>query len=110
MKIGIAQMNSIVGDLSFNADEIISRYQDLVSSGADLVITPELSVTGYPPRDLIFRSKFIDDNLKVIEKIAEKVGNVPIVVGCIDYNTQNTGNPFENAACLLYTSPSPRDS
>ena len=101
MKIGIAQMNSIVGDLSFNADEIISRYQDLVSSGADLVITPELSVTGYPPRDLIFRSKFIDDNLKVIEKIAEKVGNVPIVVGCIDYNTQNTGNPFENAAVVI---------
>ena len=86
---------------SFNADEIISRYQDLVSSGADLVITPELSVTGYPPRDLIFRSKFIDDNLKVIEKIAEKVGNVPIVVGCIDYNTQNTGNPFENAAVVI---------
>ena len=101
MKIGIAQMNSIVGDLSFNADEIISRYQDLVSSGADLVITPELSVTGYPPRDLIFKSKFIDDNLKVIEKIAEKVGNVPIVVGCIDYNTQNTGNPFENAAVVI---------
>ena len=101
MKIGIAQMNSIVGDLSFNADEIISRYQDLVSSGADLVITPELSVTGYPPRDLIFRSKFIDDNLKFIEKIAEKVGNVPIVVGCIDYNTQNTGNPFENAAVVI---------
>ena len=101
MKIGIAQMNSIVGDLSFNADEIIFRYQDLVSSGADLVITPELSVTGYPPRDLIFRSKFIDDNLKVIEKIAEKVGNVPIVVGCIDYNTQNTGNPFENAAVVI---------
>ena len=101
MKIGIAQMNSIVGDLSFNADEIISRYQDLVSSGADLVITPELSVTGYPPRDLIFRSKFIDDSLKIIEKIAEKVGNVPIVVGCIDYNTQNTGNPFENAAVVI---------
>lgn len=101
MKIGIAQMNSIVGDLSFNADEIISRYQDLVSSGADLVITPELSVTGYPPRDLIFRSNFIDDNLKAIEKIAEKVGNVPIIVGCIDYNTQNTGNPFENAAVVI---------
>ena len=64
------------------------------------MITPELSV-GYPPRDLIFRSKFIDDNLKVIEKIAEKVGNVPIVVGCIDYNTQNTGNPFENAAVVI---------
>ena len=101
MKIGIAQMNSIVGDLSFNADEIISRYQDLVSSGADLVITPELSVTGYPPRDLIFRSNFIDDNLKAIEKIAEKVGNVPIIVGCIDYNTQNTGSPFENAAVVI---------
>ena len=101
MKIGIAQMNSIVGDLSFNADEIISRYQDLVSSGADLVITPELSVTGYPPRDLIFRSNFIDDNLKAIEKIAEKVGNVPIIVGCIDYNTQNAGNPFENAAVVI---------
>ena len=91
MKIGIAQINSVVGDLKWNADEILSKYKELVSLGADLVVTPELSITGYPPRDLLFKSKFIDDNLSVIENLSQSIGDIPIIV------------------CLLYTSPSPRD-
>ena len=49
MKIGIAQINSVVGDLKWNADEILSKYKELVLVGAYLVITPELSLTGYHP-------------------------------------------------------------
>ena len=101
MKIGIAQINSIVGDLKWNADEILSKYKELVLLGADLVVTPELSITGYPPRDLIFKSKFIDDNLSVIENLSQSIGNIPIIVGCVEYNTQDSGNPFQNTALVI---------
>ena len=101
MKIGIAQINSIVGDLKWNADEILSKYKELVSLGADLVVTPELSITGYPPRDLLFKSKFIDDNLSVIENLSQSIGNIPIIVGCVEYNTQDSGNPFQNTALVI---------
>ena len=101
MKIGIAQINSIVGDLKWNADEILSKYKELVSLGADLVVTPELSITGYPPRDLIFKSKFIDDNLSVIENLSQSIGNIPIIVGCVEHNTQDSGNPFQNTALVI---------
>ena len=101
MKIGIAQINSVVGDLKWNADEILSKYKELVSLGADLVVTPELSITGYPPRDLLFKSKFIDDNLSVIENLSQSIGNIPIIVGCVEYNTQDSGNPFQNTALVI---------
>ena len=101
MKIGIAQINSIVGDLKWNADEILSKYKELVSLGADLVVTPELSITGYPPRDLLFKSKFIDDNLSVIENLSQSIGDIPIIVGCVEYNTQDSGNPFQNTALVI---------
>lgn len=101
MKIGIAQINSVVGDLKWNADEILSKYKELVSLGADIVVTPELSITGYPPRDLLFKSKFIDDNLSVIENLSQSIGNIPIIVGCVEYNTQDSGNPFQNTALVI---------
>ena len=101
MKIGIAQINSVVGDLKWNADEILSKYKELVSLGADLVITPELSITGYPPRDLLFKSKFIDDNLAVIENISQSIGNIPIVLASVEYNTEDSGNPFQNTALVI---------
>ena len=101
MKIGIAQINSVVGDLKWNADEILSKYKELVSLGADIVVTPELSITGYPPRDLLFKSKFIDDNLSVIENLSQSIGDIPIIVGCVEYNTQDSGNPFQNTALVI---------
>ena len=62
MKIGIAQLNSIVGDVSGNAESIVLAYNELVSKGADIVITSELSLTGYPPRDLVFKSTLVPKN------------------------------------------------
>src|SRR5690625_648723 len=53
MRIGIAQINTIVGDLAGNRKKIIEAYQKLSSEGADFVVFPELAVCGYPPRDLL---------------------------------------------------------
>ena len=52
MRIGIAQINTTVGDIPGNTDRIISAYQQLCKKGAELVVFPELVITGYPPRDL----------------------------------------------------------
>ena len=101
MKIGIAQLNSIVGDLSGNAESIVLAYNELVSKGADIVITPELSLTGYPPRDLVFKSTFVPKNLEALDDIMARVGPVPLMVGYVDFNTEDAGKPFENAVAVL---------
>ena len=100
MKIGFAQINSTVGDLRGNRDRILIAYRDLVARGADLVLTPELALTGYPPQDLVFKSRFVPTNLEALAELEGEVGEVALVVGFIDRNT-GTGQPFHNAAAVL---------
>ena len=100
MKIGFAQLNPTVGDLSGNFELIARTYDGLVEKGAELVLTPELAITGYPPQDLIFKSRFVPENLQVVEKLHARVGNVPLLVGFVDRN-EGRGKPFHNAAALL---------
>jgi len=61
MKIGFAQINPTVGDLRGNCELIIGAYQRLAAAGAELVLTPELAITGYPPQDLVFKSRFVPE-------------------------------------------------
>src|SRR5256886_13712848 len=100
MKIGFAQINPTVGDLSGNFEKIISAYERLAAAGADLVLTQELAITGYPPQDLVFKSRFVPENLKVLEQLHARVGKVPLLVGFVDRNN-GRGKPFHNAAALL---------
>src|SRR5437870_1104811 len=100
MKIGFAQINPTVGDLSGNFEKIISAYERLAAAGAELVLTPELAITGYPPQDLVFKSRFVPENLKVLEQLHARVGKVPLLVGFVDRN-DGRGKPFHNAAALL---------
>lgn len=100
MKIGFAQINPTVGDLRGNCDLIIGAYERLAAAGAELVLTPELAITGYPPQDLVFKSRFVPENLAVLEKLHSRVGNAPLLVGFVDRNV-GRGKPFHNAAALL---------
>ena len=100
MKIGFAQINPTVGDLRGNCELIIGAYQRLAAAGAEVVMTPELAITGYPPQDLIFKSRFVPENLAVLDKLHARVGNAPLLVGFVDRN-QGRGKPFHNAAALL---------
>jgi NAD+ synthetase len=100
MKIGFAQINPVVGDLRGNCERIIGAYQRLAAAGAELVLTPELAITGYPPQDLVFKSRFVPENLAVLDKLHACVGDTPLVVGFVDRN-QERGKPFHNAAALL---------
>ncbi len=100
MKIGLAQINPTVGDLTGNASLVLEQYRALQGQGADLVLTPELALTGYPPQDLLFQSGFVEGNLSALEGLARAVGETPLVVGYVDF-FDGTGRPFRNAAAVL---------
>jgi len=100
MKIGFAQLNPTVGDLSGNFELIVRAYDRLANAGAELVLTPELAITGYPPQDLVFKSRFVPQNLEILKRLHARVGNAALLVGFVDRN-EGRGKPFHNAAALL---------
>jgi NAD+ synthetase len=100
MKIGFAQINPTVGDLRGNGELITRAYERLAAAGAELVLTPELAITGYPPQDLVLKSRFVPENLELLERLHARVGDTPLLVGFVDRN-EGRGKPFRNAAALL---------
>ena len=100
MKIGFAQINPTVGDLRGNFEKIAGAYDQLARAGADIVIAPELAVTGYPPQDLVFKSGFVSENLAVLDQLQKRLNKPALLVGFVDRN-EGRGKPFHNAAALL---------
>ena len=100
MKIGFAQINPTVGDLRGNFEKITGAYDQLARAGADIVIAPELAVTGYPPQDLVFKSRFVPENLAVLDQLQKRLNKPALLVGFVDRN-EGRGKPFHNAAALL---------
>ena len=100
MKVGFAQLNPTVGDLRGNFEKILQSYGRLASAGAELVVTPELAITGYPPQDLVFKSRFVPETLEILEELHRRVGKSALLVGFVDRN-EGRGKPFHNAAALL---------
>ena len=101
MNIGLAQINSTVGDLEGNARKIVEACRALEEGGAEIVLTPELVLTGYPPQDLLFQSDFVPMSLRVLEEIHSAVGKAAWIVGCVRKNPAASGRPFFNAAAIL---------
>jgi NAD+ synthase (glutamine-hydrolysing) len=101
MRIGFAQINTTVGDILGNRDRILSAYEKAVALGADLVLTPELALTGYPPQDLVFKSRFVPETLESVDQLRAAVGDVPLLVGYVDFNPVKAGKPFVNACAVL---------
>jgi NAD+ synthase (glutamine-hydrolysing) len=102
MKIGFAQLDTTVGDLKGNSEKIVRAYQRLADGGAELVLTPELALTGYPPQDLVFKSRFVPETLDILQKLHGRIGKAALLVGFVDRN-EGRGKPFHNAAALLET-------
>jgi NAD+ synthetase len=102
MKIGIAQINPVVGDFPGNAKRILAAYRECLDAGADLVLTPELSLAGYPPRDLVFKSQFVPKCLQALDYLAGESREVPLLVGYVDHHhPTRRGKPFRNAVAWL---------
>jgi len=98
MRIGIAQINTIVGDLAGNRRKVIAAYEQLCRAGAELVVFPELAVCGFPPRDLLFKRRFVPDVEESLLQIANEVGEIPALIGFVETNPSSSGRPFFNAA------------
>lgn len=97
MKIAIAQFNAIVGDVTGNANTIIALANQAKQQGADLMITPELALCGYPPEDLLFRQDFIIANQKALQRIAQSTSDITLLVG----HPHDEDKQLFNAASVL---------
>lgn len=97
MKIGLAQINPTVGDLDGNARLILEAYEKLVAEGAELVLFPELALPGYPPRDLLFKSRFVPDTEEKLATLAEQIGTIPALVGTVLRREGGRGRSLWNA-------------
>ena len=97
MKIAIAQINCIVGDLTGNAKKIIASVGQAQAQGATLVVTPELSLCGYPPEDLLLRADFLDVCNEALNALAAKLSGVTVIVG----HPHQVGEACFNAASVL---------
>ena len=98
MKIALAQINSFVGDIENNSNLIIKRAKEASIRGAELFITPELSICGYPPEDLVLREDFLDACSKALKKIAKAMPSIKMIVG----HPLKKGSKIYNAASLLF--------
>jgi len=102
MKLALAQINTTVGDFDGNLALLRAAYERGVAAGAELVVAPELAMTGYPPRDLLLKSGFIEGNLAALESLAQSVEGTGLVVGHVAANERQPGRPAVNAVSLLH--------
>ncbi|MBW4478423.1 MAG: NAD+ synthase [Tolypothrix brevis GSE-NOS-MK-07-07A] len=105
MKIAIAQINPIIGDLPGNAAKILCAAQQAAAKGARLLLTPELSLCGYPPRDLLLNPSFIEAmRISLQQLVKDLPPNLAVLVGTVEENLHaqnNGGKPLFNSMALL---------
>lgn len=105
IRIGLVQINPLVGDLSGNTDKIIKSIQKLIPLGVEIAAFPELSICGYPPEDLLLKPYFIKENKLYLNKIKPYCKNITVIIGFPD---SKTGKIYNSAAIirnnkLIYT-------
>ena len=84
IRLGLCQLNMVVGDLDGNVERILTAYDDAEAAGCDLAVFPELAITGYPPEDLLLKPGFITANRDALDKVAARTGRCAAVVGFVD--------------------------
>lgn len=97
IRIGLCQINTTVGDIEGNTKKILDYIKRGKGMGVDLLVFPEMAVTGYPPEDLLLMPKFIEANSRAIQEIAKATSSITAIVGFVDKD----GDIF-NAAGLLH--------
>ncbi|MGD0990451.1 MAG: NAD+ synthase [Candidatus Sulfotelmatobacter sp.] len=101
MKIALGQINPTVGDFSGNAAKIIEFSRRAQAAGAGLILFSELSVCGYPPRDLVERPSFVARNRESAERIAEQTRGISVICGLVTPAESDAGKSVMNSAALL---------
>ena len=98
MKIALAQINPIVGDVTGNTEKIVARITEARTAGVSLIAFPELAVAGYPPRDLLLKPRFVQANVDAVERIATHCKGIAAIVGFVEPNRDASGRRLRNAA------------
>ena len=98
IRLALAQINCMVGDFEGNVQKISDNIRKAKEYGADIISFPELSITGYPPEDLLLKTSFIEDNLDAIKKAARHVNGIVAIIGFVD----KSGKDIYNAAAVVY--------
>ena len=101
VKIALGQINPTVGDFSRNAAKIIEFSRQAREAGAGMILFPELSVCGYPPRDLVERPSFVRHNRESAERIAAETVGIAVICGLVTPANSDTGKSVMNSAALL---------
>lgn len=97
LRIGLCQINTTVGDIEGNSKKILSYIAQGRKKGADLLVFPEMAITGYPPEDLLLMPKFLEANLRALKHIAKATSSITVIVGFVDKKED-----IFNAAALLH--------
>lgn len=97
VRLGLCQIDVSVGDIDGNLKKILKNIKTARDNGVDIVSFPELSVTGYPPEDLLLKPSFIDDNLAALEEVRKASGSITVIVGFADRNRD-----IYNAAAIIH--------
>ena len=98
IRIGIAQINTTVGDLKGNCELILNEIGKAEKKSVDILLFPELTITGYPPEDLLFKESFIEANIQILHQIMHHIGKIIVIVGFVD----KVDDKYFNAAAILY--------
>ena len=103
IRVASAQINTTVGDISGNCKLIADAIDQARSIGADIVAFPELSITGYPPEDLLLSQHFVRTNRRALDEIAKNCQNIAAMIGIVDYDEDDSGNikNIYNAAAII---------
>ena len=84
IRLGLCQLNTVVGDLDGNVERILAAYDEVEAAGGDVAVFPELAITGYPPEDLVLKPGFVAANRAALDKVAARTGRCAAVVGFVD--------------------------
>jgi NAD+ synthase (glutamine-hydrolysing) len=109
MRIGIAQINSVLGDFSGNKSKILQAVKTGIEKQCDLVVLPEATIFGYHPFDLLERKDLVIDQVKEFEKLNKEIpAGISVVVGLFTVNQNKKGRPYFNSAALIQKGQRPR--
>ena len=97
LRVGMAQINTTVGDFEGNTQKILEAVNQAKSLGVDLLTFPELAICGYPPEDLLLKPQFIEENLRSLDRVTEYSSGLTVIIGFVDAR-----NDIYNAAAVLH--------
>ena len=98
IRVAVGQINCIVGDLKGNCAKMSEYVKKAEICGADMVVFPELAVTGYPPEDLLLKPKFVEDTIRVLGEFTQSVHDIIVIAGFVN----RIGEDLYNAAAIVY--------